>query len=162
MITQGISDSSAATTTDIHSNEAVSATVERFQRLFNTLSAGNVSGLAEVYSEDVCFSDPFGSVSGRRELQAYFEKVYTNVRSCRFDFAEVIVNGDQACLSWVMHLQHPKLRRGREITVHGMTHLKVRDGRVQFHRDYFDGAELLYGNLPMLGGAIRWIRNYAS
>ncbi|SET26814.1 MULTISPECIES: nuclear transport factor 2 family protein [Marinobacter] len=151
-----------ATATDIHQNETASATVERFQRLFNTLSSGNVTGLAEVYSTDIRFTDPFGTVTGREELQAYFEKVYTNVRSCRFSFAEVIISRDHACLAWVMHLEHPKLRRGREITVHGMTHLTIEAGRVNYHRDYFDGAELLYGNLPLLGGAIRWIRNYAS
>ncbi|MGM0569138.1 MAG: nuclear transport factor 2 family protein [Pseudomonadota bacterium] len=151
-----------ATATDIYQNEAVPATVERFQRLFNTLSSGNVTGLAEVYSNNIRFTDPFGAVNGRKALQAYFEKVYTNVRSCRFDFTEVIISGDQAGLAWVMHLEHPRLRRGRQITVHGMSHLTIHGGRVQFHRDYFDGAELLYGNLPVLGGAIRWVRNYAT
>lgn len=162
MSIQGTIDNSGATATDIYQNEAVSATVERFQRLFNTLSSGNIAGLAEVYSEDVHFNDPFGEVHGLGELQDYFEKVYTNVRSCRFDFASVIISDNEACLTWVMYLQHPRLRRGREITVHGTSHLVIGNGRVQSHRDYFDGAELLYGNLPILGSAIQWIRNYAS
>lgn len=151
-----------ATATDIYRNETVSGTVERFQRLFNALSAGNVAGLDDVYSPCVRFSDPFGNVEGLDQLQRYFDKVYANVRSCHFEFHEVLISGNDACLTWVMHLRHPRLRRGQEVTVHGLSRLTIVEGRVQFHRDYFDAGELLYENLPVLGALIRRIRNHAS
>lgn len=148
--------------TDIYRNESVAGTVERFQRLFNTLSAGNVAGMAEVYSPDIRFTDPFGTVDGLDYLQAHFEKIYANVRSCRFDFSDVLLDGDRACLVWVMYLQHPRLRRGREVTVHGMSHLTIAGGRVRTHRDYFDAGEMLYENLPVFGSFVRRIRRHAS
>lgn len=151
-----------APATDIYRNESVAGTVERFQRLFNTLAAGNVTGMAEVYSADIRFTDPFGAIDGLDHLQAHFEKIYANVRSCRFDFTDAVLSGDRACLVWVMYLQHPRLRRGREVTVHGMSHLTIAGGRVGFHRDYFDAGELLYENLPVLGTLVRRIRNHAS
>ncbi|MFW5825749.1 MAG: nuclear transport factor 2 family protein [Marinobacter sp.] len=142
--------------------QPVPGVVGRFQQLFNTLAAGDIAGLDQVYSAGIRFTDPFTSVEGLDELHTYLEKVYANVRHCHFDFLDVIVNGDQACLVWVMHLQHPRLRGGRRVIVHGLSHLIVSGDRIRFHRDYFDAAELLYGNLPLLGPAIRWIRNYAS
>ena len=151
-----------AAATDIRQHEPVAMTVERFQRLFNTLSAGQVSGLAEVYSEQVQFIDPFSTVEGLAELQTYFDKVYANVTACRFEFGDTLVSGDQACVEWTMHLQHPRLRRGRELAVQGISRLTIADGRVLYHRDYFDAGELLYENLPLLGSAVRLVRSFAS
>lgn len=151
-----------AAATDIRQHEPVAATVDRFQRLFNTLSAGQISGLAEVYSEQVRFADPFSTVEGLENLQAYFDKVYTNVTACRFEFGDTLVSGDQACVEWTMHLQHPRLRRGRELNVRGISRLTITEGRVCYHRDYFDAGELLYENLPLLGSAVRLVRSFAS
>lgn len=152
----------SASTTDIRGHESVAATVERFQRLFNTLCSGHVTGLEDVYSASVCFSDPFGDVEGLDQLQHYFDKVYANVTDCRFQFGDVLISDNNACVEWVMHLRHPKLRRGRELTVHGISRLTVSGGRVSYHRDYFDAGEMLYENLPVLGSAIRWVRNFAA
>lgn len=148
--------------TDIREHESVAATVERFQRLFNILCSGNVTGLDDVYSADVRFSDPFGTINGLNDLQHYFDKVYTNVTACRFQFGDVLISDNNACVEWIMHLRHPKLRRGRELTVHGISRLTVSEGRVSYHRDYFDAGEMLYENLPVLGSAIRWVRSFTS
>lgn len=147
---------------NIHQHETVAGTVERFQRLFNTLCAGNVAGLEDVYSNHVRFVDPFGAVEGLDNLRAYFDKVYANVKACRFSFGEVLISDNNACVEWTMHLSHPRLRGGREVTVQGITRLTIAEGRVQFHRDYFDAGEMLYENLPVIGSAIRWVRSYAS
>ncbi|SFR45511.1 SnoaL-like domain-containing protein [Marinobacter daqiaonensis] len=151
-----------ASATDIYRNQSVEGTVDRFQRLFNTMCAGNVGNLDDVYGSDVQFIDPFGEVDGIVGLRAYFEKVYSNVSSCHFEFSDTVFNGNQACVTWTMYLKHPRLRRGREVTVAGMSHLQVSEGRVRYHRDYFDAGELLYQNLPLLGTVIRWIRKFAS
>ena len=44
----------------------------------------------------------------------------------------------------------------------GISRLTIAEGRVLHHRDYFDAGELLYENLPLLGSAIRLVRNFAS
>ncbi|MFC4260441.1 nuclear transport factor 2 family protein [Marinobacter lacisalsi] len=150
------------TAINIHQNESVAGTVERFQRLFNTLCAGNMAGLGDVYSPHVRFMDPFEAIEGLDELRAYFDKVYSNVTACRFIFGNVLISDNNACIEWTMHLTHPRLRRGREVTVQGISRLTIAEGRVEFHRDYFDAGELLYENLPVLGSAIRLVRSFAS
>ena len=32
------------------------------------------------------------------------------------------------------------------------------DGRVAYHRDYWDAAEEVYEKIPLLGGLLRWIK----
>ena len=36
------------------------------------------------------------------------------------------------------------------------------DGRVVYHRDYWDAAEELYEKLPVLGPLMRWLKRQAA
>lgn len=143
-------------------NSAVPATLEDFRALFNKLDKGNLDKLADLYSEDIRFQDPLGTVNGLDELTHYFAGAYANVVDCRFEFGEAVVQGETAALPWVMHLRHKRIRKGREVQVQGISHLRIRDGRVYYHRDYFDAGEMLYENLPVIGGVIRWIKDQAG
>lgn len=143
-------------------NSAVPATLEDFRALFNKLDKGNLDKLADLYSEDIRFQDPLGTVNGLDELTHYFAGAYANVVDCRFEFGEAVVQGESAALPWVMHLRHKRIRKGREVQVQGISHLRIRDGRVYYHRDYFDAGEMLYENLPVIGGVIRWIKGQAG
>ncbi|MBD3642444.1 MAG: nuclear transport factor 2 family protein [Marinobacter sp.] len=143
-------------------NSAVPATIEHFKALFNELDKGNLNKLQEVYSENIRFQDPFGQVAGLDELTHYFAGAYRNVISCRFEFGSAVTNGSSVALPWVMKLRHKRIRGGREISVDGISHLEIEDGRVSFHRDYFDAGQLLYENLPALGRIVRWIKGQAG
>lgn len=143
-------------------NSAVPATIEHFKALFNELDKGNLNKLQGVYSEDIRFQDPFGQVTGLDGLTHYFAGAYKNVISCRFEFEPAVANGASVALPWVMKLRHKRIRGGREISVDGISHLEIADGRVSFHRDYFDAGQLLYENLPALGRVVRWIKGQAG
>lgn len=143
-------------------NTSVDETFGRFKQLFNNLCSGNMAELGSVYGDNVEFTDPFSSVKGIDQLTEYFTDAYANVISCGFDFGEPVINGGDVCIAWVMHLQHKRIRKGRPVTVDGISQLVIQDGRVVSHRDYFDVGQLLYENLPVMGGVIRWIRNQAG
>lgn len=154
---------STAPIIEVSSDDAhVAAALERFQTLFNCLDAGNLKQLPEVYSEDVRFTDPFSSVAGIDDLTHYFEACYANVISCRFVFSEPVINANRVCLPWVMRLRHRRICKGGPVSVDGISHLVIDAGRVVYHRDYFDAGQLLYENLPVIGGFIRRIRSYAG
>jgi hypothetical protein len=41
-----------------------------------------------------------------------------------------------------------------------VSHLELAaDARVIYHRDYWDAAEELYENVPLLGGFMRWLKH---
>jgi len=143
-------------------NAAVPMVLDRFCQLFNELDKGNLQRLQEIYSEDIRFQDPFSRVEGLDALTKYFAGAYSNVISCGFRFGEPVVQQGQCTIPWVMELRHKRLRKGELVQVDGISHLEIRDGRVCYHRDYFDAGQLLYENLPILGSLIRRIREHAG
>ncbi|MFL1453722.1 nuclear transport factor 2 family protein [Marinobacter sp. GN3S48] len=143
-------------------NSSVPGTLERFRDLFNSLDAGNLNKLSSVYSENVQFQDPLSSMSGLDQLTRYFAGAYANVLSCEFEFGDAVITGEHVAITWVMRLRHKRIRRGREILVDGMSRLVIRNGKVTYHRDYFDAGQLLYEHLPVIGRFIRWIRTGAA
>lgn len=141
---------------------SVPAVLEKFCALFNELDKGNLNKLPEVYAEDIRFQDPFGDVSGLNELTHYFAGAYGNVIRCGFRFGAPVMQGGWCTIPWVMELQHKRIKGGRAVAVEGISHLEIRDGRVCYHRDYFDAGQLLYENLPVVGGVIRWVKEQAG
>ncbi|GAA3909867.1 nuclear transport factor 2 family protein [Halomonas cibimaris] len=139
------------------------AALEAFCAFFDKLDKNCTSKLYDVYTPDVVFIDPLHRIEGAKALEAYFAGMYANVSRCRFDYHDKHRHGDTAFVSWTMTFAHPKLNRGREISVDGCTRLQfAADGRVARHRDYFDAGAMLYEQVPLLGRAVRWLKHRAS
>lgn len=137
--------------------------LERFLDTYQQLNRDNLELLDEIYSPDVHFSDPAHSLNGLSALRDYFAELYANVEQVTFDFSEPHVGGDQVSVQWVMRLRHPRLNRGAEVEVPGVSCLHfVDDGRVDQHRDYFDLGLLLYEQLPLLGPLVRAVKRRFS
>ena len=132
--------------------------VESVGHIYQQLSKNNLYLLDDVYHQDVVFEDSAHRLQGWQALQSYFDSLYTNVRRCDFDIKEHQQSGDRGFLTWSMSLEHPKLQKGKTVVVNGVSHLKFKDGKVIYHRDYFDLGEMLYENLPLLGSVIKTIK----
>ncbi len=133
-------------------------TLDQFVEVFGALNKHNLSLLSDIYSESVIFEDPAHQIIGLGNVMQYFAKMYDNVIECRFDIHDKIANENNAFLHWTMHLSHPKLRCGRHIEVTGCTYLTFDQGKVTFHRDFFDLGEMLYENLPIIGKLIKVLK----
>lgn len=134
--------------------------VNELMHTYQILDADTLSNqlLAKVYHPEVCFIDPLHQQNGLVALEAYFAKLYRNVSSIRFEFEQQLVSADQAFLQWQMHYSHPKLNKGQEIVVNGVTHLQFQQGLIKLHRDYFDAGNMLYEQIPLLGSVISWLK----
>ncbi|MEZ5515996.1 MAG: nuclear transport factor 2 family protein [Gammaproteobacteria bacterium] len=131
----------------------------RVQKTYENLSLERLVLLREIYTEDVCFEDPAHGIQGLDALTAYFRKLYANVEQCRFKFHRSVVSSEGLFFSWTMILRHRHLKRGQFIRVEGASYLKVRDGKVYYHRDYFDLGAMVYENIPLLGSIVRLVRS---
>jgi SnoaL-like domain len=131
--------------------------VVRFKQTYNRLNAQSLGLLEELYSRDLVFQDPFRRIFGLPALTEYFAELYRHLESSSFLFEDEVVQGNSAVLIWTLSLKHPRLHGGDEVTVPGSTHIRFRD-KVTYHRDYFDGGAMLYENLPLIGLAIRMIK----
>lgn len=131
--------------------------VAEVQQLYRNLHAGNLEQLSRVYAENVLFIDPFHRIEGLQPLKAYFAGMYSNVRHVEFQFERVLQDDNSALIRWTMSLSHPRLNSGKTLHVPGVTELEFTD-RITLHRDFFDAGALLYEQVPVIGWAIRRIK----
>ncbi|WP_060512398.1 nuclear transport factor 2 family protein [Pseudomonas sp. NBRC 111124] len=136
----------------------MSTYLQHFIERFATLGPDNLDLLGDLYSDDVSFRDPLHHVSGLAALHAYFAQLYANVSEVRYSFEGLDeTEPGHGYIRWVLHYRHPRLAGGHPISLQGCSHLRWR-GRVYFHQDYFDAGALLYEHVPVLGGAVRWLK----
>jgi hypothetical protein len=133
--------------------------LDTFLTTFNRLDKHNLSLLETMYHPDICFEDPAHSLNGLPALKDYFASLYENVRSIGFTFISRMQSGDQAFVTWTMQMSHPRLAKGRPVSIKGCSCLTFSpDGRVIGHRDFFDLGAMIYEHLPLLGGLIRTVK----
>ena len=143
--------------------------LDRLQTLYSdhriALSAAEdpAGKLAEIYSDDVVFKDPVHTIRGRAKLAAFMHKVYEPVERCEFVFLDIwhaaAGNGlghESACIKWDMQLTHPRLNRGKQIVVRGMTEVHFSE-QVYYHEDVYDMGAMIYQQVPVLGPTVNWI-----
>lgn len=133
-----------------------------FMEVYQNLSADNLSLLASTYDQQVTFIDPIHEINGLENLHQYFENMYQNLSSCDFKINNVIAQPNQAAIYWEMRYQHPKLNKGKTVSVFGSSHLCAKKGKVIYHRDYLDLGAMLYEQLPLFGRIVSWIKNKAA
>ncbi len=81
--------------------------------------------------------------------------MFVQVRNPRFRITERWEHERGAALVWDFTFESG----GRARTVRGASHLQFApDGRIAYHRDYWDPAEELYEKVPVLGGLMRAIK----
>jgi ketosteroid isomerase-like protein len=127
--------------------------------LYEGLTPEDVRRLGEFYTTAAYFRDPFNEVRGLAAIQRIFDHMFENLDDVRFVFRDEVVDGGGAFVSWDMGFRVRRWKAGGRIEVHGASHLRFApDGRVSYHRDYWDTGEELYARLPAIGPVIRYLR----
>ena len=130
----------------------------RVKEAYHSLGTDNLSDIESLYASDIYFEDPSHAVQGRPALMRHFAKLFVNLDKCSFKYHSTIVNDTDVFMTWTMFLNHPKLRSGDTVRVEGASYLRTRNGKVYYHRDYFDLGSMLYENVPLLGPIIRKLK----
>ena len=134
----------------------------RVRAFFESISPQTVQRIDEIYAVDAWFKDPFNEVRGVESIRCIFEHMFEQVDSPRFVVREVLAEGDGAFLTWDFVFRNRRLGDGQQV-IHGASHLRFdADGRVNYHRDYWDAAEELYEKIPFLGGLMRALKRRAA
>lgn len=135
--------------------------LQQLIRFFETLESGSVGQLAQVYSADVFFKDPFNEVRGLPDVVRIFSHMFEQVDGPRFVVTNHVLQGDQAFLTWDFLFRMKRFSTAEQC-IRGATHLRFGpDGKANFHRDYWDAAEELYEKLPLLGSLMRGLKRMA-
>lgn len=137
------------------------AAVDRIVARFESLSLQDLPRLAEIYTPDAHFKDPFNEVQGVAAIQAIFAHMFESLDGPRFVIRERIVQGGQCFLSWDFVFRMKRFSTDEQV-IRGGSHLRLaEDGRIAEHRDYWDAAEELYEKLPVVGTLMRWLKRRA-
>ena len=130
--------------------------LERLITYFEMLAPEHVRGIGDYYAADAYFKDPFNDVHGVEAIRAIFARMLERLESPRFRVLSRVREQSESFLVWELEF---RFRGGKPARIHGVSHLKLGpDGRVTYHRDYWDAAEELYEKIPMLGAFMRWLR----
>jgi steroid delta-isomerase len=136
--------------------------IARIVELFESLAPADVPRLAEVYTPEAFFKDPFNEVRGVAAIRRIFEHMFEALEAPRFVVRDVIVQGDQCFLTWDFRFRMKRFNRDEQCIRGGSHLLLVDDGRIASHRDYWDAAEELYEKLPLIGAVMRWLKRRAN
>ena len=139
----------------------LSTPVQAAVQFFEHLSPADIARMDQVYSADAYFKDPFNEVNGVGAITAIFEHMFIKVDKPTFVVTSTIAQGNEAFLVWDFHLQFKGETEARMIR--GSSHLRFdANGKIAYHRDYWDAAEELYEKLPVIGTVMRFLKRQAN
>jgi limonene-1,2-epoxide hydrolase len=135
------------------------AAIERFLGLFAEFVRASVERAArDAYAADAYFNDGFVELEGREAIAGYLARTADATADIEVDVEDRVVADGEVYLRWVMRFTTAG-SRGRTIVAPGMTHLRFDvDGRIVYHRDYWDGSGALAEFVPLVGPILRQVR----
>ncbi len=137
--------------------------LESLIRFYHELTPDTVSRFGEFYTPDAWFKDPFNEVRGLPAIERIFRHMFEQVGEPRFVVTETVADANGAMLVWELSYRLRLLGRGETQIMRGVSHLKFApDGKVAYHRDYWDTGEELYMKMPIMGGLWRGLRRMLS
>jgi steroid delta-isomerase len=139
------------------------ASLQQAVELFENLTPQRVAELDRIYTGDAFFKDPFNEFNGIDRIQHVFSHMFVALNEPRFEVTSRFAQGAEGFIAWNFIFRFKDTRPEQWQCIRGSTHLKfAADGRIAYHRDYWDAAEELYEKIPLLGSFMRWIKKKAG
>jgi ketosteroid isomerase-like protein len=142
------------------------AALQRVVHFFERLQPSEVAQIAQLYTADAQFKDPFNEVQGTAAIERIFAHMFEALEKPRFVITQQVHNGAHCFVTWDFFFSVPRMGKSATQIIRGATHFVLREEagvwRVAVHRDYWDAAEELYEKLPMVGSLMRWLKKRAN
>ncbi len=133
-------------------SHATTQSLNRLLQWYEQISPSSLALTPQFYHEQAYFKDPFHTLNSASEIQHLMQRMFDKLEAPRFIFLDRLVQDNQAFVTWDFHCR----LRQREQRIHGSSHLRFNaDGRVDYHRDYWDVAEEILAKLPLIGWPLR-------
>lgn len=134
-----------------------------YLQFFKSFSSETVAKLDAVAIDQVYFSDPFNSVTGRTRLKEVWGRFFDVANDVRITVNASALNGDRAFVSWDMTYKAVSGKKNKEnysrVTISGVSELRFDPaGRLLSREDYWDAAQNFYEKLPIAGQVIRYFK----
>ncbi|MCS6901219.1 MAG: nuclear transport factor 2 family protein [Myxococcales bacterium] len=118
----------------------------------NERQSAAIDDILQLYHEDVYFEDPLQRLYGKQALARALRNMYRMLGTIEFQIQSFSLRGDEAHLTWMMCFRPPL---GPLLRIEAASLIKVRDGRIVYHRDYWDLLSSLANACPFLARIYR-------
>jgi hypothetical protein len=143
-------------------SDTMKTNTEKLVAYFENLQLGDVARMADFYAADAYFCDPFNEVHNLADIQAIFTDMFAKLQQPRFKILNTYLSDTGVVLLWDFTFK-VKIFRPRDYVIHGNSVLQFdAQGKVNYHRDYWDTSSELYAKLPVIGGIFRRLRRAFS
>lgn len=137
------------------------AALERFKNFLQAIGDAKFvrDQTLKVYAADAYLDDTLVVHHGAAEIEAYFVKTSETMKSYQVTIDDVARSGDNYYVRWTMIFSAPALSGGQPVHSIGISQIRFnREGRVEFHQDFWDSGKNFYAHLPGVGGAVGFVR----
>lgn len=124
-----------------------------FERFGPELDAALIEA-EPMYHPELVFQDPLQTLHGRDAFMEMNRRLMRRFRHIRFDVGELLESDSAIFLSWTMTMTS---WLGPTLKVPGVTHIRLADGLIVEHRDYWDILGATMDALPVLGPLYRGV-----
>jgi hypothetical protein len=142
-------------------NPKASPGIKAFQTFLTKISDKDYvrENTAKVYAPDAYLNDTLITHHGPQEIMAYFLETADTMTSYEVTINDTASSGNEHYVRWTMVFSAPKLNGGKPVRSVGMSHIRLNSaGQVTIHQDFWDSGMNIYGQIPVIGGAIETIR----
>lgn len=122
-----------------------------FQRL-SPSTPSLVDELGALYDEEVVFRDPLQRLEGREAFVEMNRRFVRHSRVLKIALHQSVASGNDLFLTWTMDYAR---KRGPTVSLEGVTHLRLKNSRIAYHRDYWDLLSTVLAIIPGLGRVYR-------
>lgn len=140
------------------SPETIDRSLARFRELFADFRPEVArSNAASLYSEDAYFNDGFVELTGTAAIADYLGRSAEATEAIEVEIEQITRTEDGVYLRWIM--TYTIHYRSMTIVAPGISHLRFTpEGRISYHRDYWDGSGALMEVVPLGGATLRAIK----
>ncbi|BCU77298.1 nuclear transport factor 2 family protein [Luteolibacter sp. LG18] len=129
--------------------EPLAAIVAHYEKL----SPAKLERLGDVYSPNVHFLDPIREARGIAGLRSIYQEMFNNLSNCSMEVIDAQGDEHSGFILWTLFYHY----RGKDRSVSGTSHVKfASDGRIAHQQDHWDATFCVYGEIPLLGGLLRF------
>ena len=116
-----------------------------------------------LYAESLYFSDTLLTSESHEHVVKHMARMHSGTGTLAVEPLGRVVSGADFYLIWRMRASFQPLIQEVNSDTLGISHLRFdADGRVVLHQDFWDAAAGFYQHIPLLGGAIRAVGNWAA
>lgn len=134
-----------------------------YLKFFKNFSLETIGDLDAHMVDQVYYSDPFNTVTGKDELKEIWQRYFEVTKDTRITISTTALNGDQAFVSWDMTYKVPTKKKDSpfdRLSISGVSELKFDPaGRLVSRIDYWDAASRFYEKLPIVGQLVRFFKS---